>query len=255
VAVVVNTHHHPEVTGGNHSFTVDTRVIARPRCKERIPGQMNRYISQVKEFLFREDDAGKARALDLVRRDWLALHKRVADLRPEEFLPTEILDAVSRELDIGGRRVVLRVPAAAAHTDNDIVVHLPDDDILIVGGLVAARRHAEIDRDSGADVRGWQAALAALEPLCGPRTIVVPAEGAPGNVSLLSWQREYLETLWKAVTTVVDRGGSREEVRALRPRLRLPTDVPVDRLIMSLDAVYDDVRAARSAPATPEKRK
>src|SRR5258705_401627 len=33
VACVINTHHHPEITGGNYAFARDTRVLAHAKAK------------------------------------------------------------------------------------------------------------------------------------------------------------------------------------------------------------------------------
>src|SRR5437899_5222114 len=48
---VVNTHHHGDHTGGNHAFTPDLPVIAQTNATPRILGQLNRYVSQIKEGL------------------------------------------------------------------------------------------------------------------------------------------------------------------------------------------------------------
>lgn len=251
VALVVNTHHHPEITGGNHAFTGDTRILAHPKCKERIPGQMNRYISQVKEFLFRGEDAPENKAMPAVREDWLALHRRLRQLTGSDFAPTETLDD-RRELTIDGRRLLVFDAAGSmgAHTDNDIVVSLPDDDILIVGGLVSAGTHPVIDRQGGASVQGWRAALTRLEALAGPETLIVPGEGKPGGRDLLKEQREYLADVEKAVREAIAAGKSRADVRALTPKLRLPGggEGGSSRLSMSLDAVFEEIKAEERTP-------
>lgn len=256
VACVINTHHHAEITGANHAFVADARVLADARARPRISGQVNRYISQVKEFLLREDVTGKERAVEAVQRDWLALHRRMAKLRPEEFAPTEVIENERTELEVGGRRVVLlrMSSGTGAHTDNDVVVHLPDDNVVITGGLVSANMHATIDRAGGANSEGWIGALARVRKLCDAQTIVVPAEGVVGNLSMLSWQEEYLRVMREAVQKAVAAGRTRQEVRRLRPRVRLPQGAPTDRLGAALDSLYHELApAAAPAPAAPGK--
>ena len=49
LAMVINTHHHGDHTGGNHAFSADIEIVAHDKCTDRVLGQMNRYISQMKE--------------------------------------------------------------------------------------------------------------------------------------------------------------------------------------------------------------
>jgi glyoxylase-like metal-dependent hydrolase (beta-lactamase superfamily II) len=261
VELAVSTHHHPEITGGNHAFTSDTRIIAHPRCKDRIPGQMNRYISQVKEFLYREDRPDAAKAMAAIRKDWQALHDRFTKLKPADFAPTEVIESEKKELTIGGRKIVLIpiVPlksggARGAHTDNDLIVHLPDDDVLIVGGLVSAGNHAVIDFAGGARSAGWMQALEMLESLCGPKTTVVPGEGAVAGIDVLKAQREYLQVLRTCVTDAIAAGKSRAQTRSLQPHVRIPdggTSASPARLAMSLDSIYEEVQTEKSVSISP----
>jgi glyoxylase-like metal-dependent hydrolase (beta-lactamase superfamily II) len=255
VELLVNTHHHADVTGGNHAFTVDTRVVAHAKCKERIDGQMNRYVSQIKEFLM-APSAERARETPSIQADWKSLYGRVSSLKAREFTPTETLKEPRTELTVAGRKVVLMAPVAprGAHTDNDVVVHLPDDDVLIVGGLVSAHVHAVIDADGGSNTHGWQEALEQLEHLAGPRTLVIPGEGKPGDKSLLRWQHTYLKEIRGAVERAVAGGRTRAQVRQLKPPLHVPAGDSDTRLLLSLDAVFEEVKAAApQAPAKPPK--
>ncbi len=258
VELVVSTHHHPEITGGNHAFTPDTRVIAHRRCKERIPGQMNRYISQVKEFLYREDKPDTSKAMAAIRKDWQTLHDRFTKFKPADFAPTEVIESEKKELTIGGRKIVLIpiVPqnSGGAHTDNDVAVHLPDDDVMIVGGLVSAGNHAVIDYDGGARSAGWIQALENLESQAGTGTLVVPGEGAAGGIDLLRAQREYLQGLRSSVGAAIAAGKSRAEVRTLRPQARVPgggEPASPARLAMSLDSIYEEIQAEKVVRIPP----
>ena len=251
VELVISTHHHAEITGGNRAFTPDTRVIGHARNAARISGQMNRYVSQVKEFLFRKEDPARKEAWEAVRADFAELNKHKAAFMPEEFAPNETVDAERTELEVGGRRVVL-MSLGAAHTDNDLGVHLPDDDVLITGGVVSHGMHVVVDRDSGADTRGWCAALRRLESMCSPTTVVVPGEGEVGGSGVLGAQRTYLEALRASVEEGVAKGLSRAEVRALKPAVAVG-DSKGARLAMSLDAVYDEVRAEGAGEVREKK--
>lgn len=272
VELVISTHHHPEITGGLRAFTADTRVVSHVNGPKRIAAQMNRYISQVKEFLYVDDGkSAKKEAKDAIEADFRELHHRKAVLKPAEFTATQTINTPSTEMTIGGRRMVLLAPGGmrtevpstcgvlpvdavavngiGAHTDNDLVVHLPDEDILIAGGLLSTQLHAVVDRDGGANTKGWRAALDQLDGLCTAKTIVIPGEGPVAARSVLRWQREYLETLRKHVETQVSQGRKRQEVRATKPALpAFPGGAApqrakesATRLMMSMDAIWDEI--------------
>lgn len=284
VGLVVSTHHHPEITGGLRAFTTDTRVVGHAREAARVRGQMHRYISQVKEFLFRAGDKADEATRRAIEKDWHALHAKIGALEAPEFSPTEPLDKPEKEYVVDGRRVlVFEVPAAiapsvGAHTDTDVGVYLPDDDVLIAGGLLAYGRHAVLDRDAGGSCDGWLAALEVLERKCTPRTLVIPGEGevsaiatngaaskgaagatSKGGVdgrSMIAWQRSYLSALRGVVVEAVAKGATRQQVRALRPTLGVaPGDASESRLLLTLDSAYDEFVAARTPNATPELKK
>jgi cyclase len=254
VSVVVNTHHHENVTGGNIVFTADTRVIAHVNAKARIIGQANRYRSQVKEFLYQIEDIAKKspKAAERIREDWAALHKRIGTMKGEDFAPTETFDVESETVEVGGRKVVLHHfrkgdgKPLSAHTDNDTVVHIPEADLVHTGGLVSYKMHAEIDRDGGASTAGWIEALGQLEKMCDAKSTVVPGEGAiTTGPAAIAWQREYLEAIRSAVGSAIDQGKTRAEVRKMKPHLKVGPDAKEDRLVSSLDAVYQELMEER----------
>ncbi len=257
VLQVINSHHHEGNTGGNHAFTKDVPVLTHAAAKPRIIAQLNRYRSQIKEFVARGDGVKDTPAGTKVVGDWKELHGRIARLTGDDFAPTRTLDADATALEIGGRKLVLH-HLGPGHTDNDLVVQLPDDNIVHTGGLVSFRVHPEIDRAGGCSTSAWLAALDRLEKLCDSKTLVIPAEGAPANIAAIHWQRDYLQTLRSAVIKAIDQHKPRADVRALRPNLKVPPksrEGHEDRLALSLDAVFDEVTAERtpppSAPPTP----
>lgn len=87
-----------------------------------------------------------------------------------------------------GRSVVLH-HFGPAHSFSDVVVHVPDADVVFAGDLV--EEPAFIDESFGdGDVTQWPAALNALLAL-GPR-VVVPGHGAPVDRDFVVAQRDQL---------------------------------------------------------------
>jgi glyoxylase-like metal-dependent hydrolase (beta-lactamase superfamily II) len=108
----------------------------------------------------------------------------------ELLLPTNAVRD-SSALDVGGRPVELRHPGRG-HTAGDLVVHVPDADVLVVGDLVEESGPPSFDDSYPFE---WPATLDAVEALCGPDTVVVPGHGAPVGVGFVLGQHEELAAL------------------------------------------------------------
>ncbi len=74
-------------------------------------------------------------------------------------------------LDVGGRQVVLRHPGRG-HTDADLVVRVPDADLLVAGDLVEQAGPPAFEDSYPLQ---WPDALAELARSISPATVVVPA--------------------------------------------------------------------------------
>ncbi|MBI1189623.1 MAG: MBL fold metallo-hydrolase [Tepidisphaera sp.] len=206
---VVNTHHHADHTGGNHAFTKDIKLIAQINATPRILGQMNRYVSQLKEAITQLADA-KGPAADQVRAEARAVYARVEHLKATDFVPAITFDT-DEKLDVGGIEVNLH-HYGPGHTDNDLVVHVPSKNLLHTGDLLFHQRHPYIDLDGGASTEGWVKNLAKLIALCDAKTVVVPGHGEITNVEGLKGQVRYFEVAKAAIEKAYKAGKSRKEV-------------------------------------------
>jgi glyoxylase-like metal-dependent hydrolase (beta-lactamase superfamily II) len=195
---------------------------------------MNRYISQLKEAVGQSSDR-KGPAADRVRREARELYERVTKLTADNFAPTQAIDG-PHEIDLGGVKAVLR-HLGAGHTDNDLVVHLPERNVLHAGDLLFHKRHPFVDRDGGADTRGWQAAARAAIELCDDRTIVVPGHGPITTVSALRAQVEYFDTAREIVREAVRAGKSRKDVAEMKPQAFAGLE---GSPAMTLAAIFDE---------------
>ncbi|GAA2712264.1 MBL fold metallo-hydrolase [Micromonospora olivasterospora] len=154
---VVNTHHHFDHCFGNATLAADP---ARPV-----------YAHEAAAAWLRERP-------DELRR---AAVEEVRDGRPElaaELAETTLLAPthtvrLETTLDVGGRRVVLRHPGHG-HTDADLVVHVPDADVLVAGDLVEESGPPAFEESYPLQ---WPDAVADLLRLTGPGTVVVPGHG------------------------------------------------------------------------------
>lgn len=186
ITQVVNTHHHADHTGGNAVWSPDTPILAHELAKPRILAQHDQYEKS------------------LERRD------PNAEIPPiEQFAPTRTIPGDS-ELTIGAHTIELR-HFGPGHTDNDLVLFIPKENILHTGDLLFNKMHVFIDLDGGASTKGWLASVDELIKLCDINTTVIPGHGVVTNVRGLEQQRDYLRTLRETVAVSVKAGKSREE--------------------------------------------
>lgn len=152
-------------------------------------------------------------------------------------------------MDIGGQEVRL-VPMAAAHTDGDVMVHLPTANVLHMGDLQLGGIYPFVELSSGGDVDGLLAALDQAIALADESTIVIPGHGPVGRRSDLETYRGLLAAVWARVQDGVAQGKTVDEVIAAAPAAEFDAAwntplVPTDRFVGIL---YQAATARAPAP-------
>ncbi|ONI77049.1 hypothetical protein ALI144C_33625 [Actinosynnema sp. ALI-1.44] len=109
----------------------------------------------------------------------------------ELVTPTRTFTAEA-EIDLGGRKVVLR-HFGPAHSFCDTVIEVPDTRSVFAGDLVEHPHYIE-DSFGDGDVTRWPAALEALLAL--DPVVVVPGHGDPVDAEFVAGQREVLIAGW-----------------------------------------------------------
>lgn len=98
---------------------------------------------------------------------------------------------VESTLDLGGRSVVLR-HFGRGHTAGDLVVLVPDAEVVLAGDLVEESGPPQFDDAYPLD---WADTLAALLTVAGDGTVVVPGHGAPVDRAFVAAQHADLTAL------------------------------------------------------------
>ncbi|MEV7327172.1 MBL fold metallo-hydrolase [Micromonospora sp. NPDC093244] len=172
---VVNTHHHYDHCFGNAVLAGDP---PRPVYAHELAATA---LRDEPERLRRE-------AYDELRHDHPSLAAELAAtplLAPTHTVQTET------EIDLGGRSVLLRHPGRG-HTDADLVVHVPDADVLVAGDLVEQSGPPAFE--DSYPLR-WPDAVADLLRLTTAGTVVVPGHGDPVDVEFVRAQHADLVRL------------------------------------------------------------
>jgi cyclase len=190
---LVNTHHNGDHCWGNQLFTGAT-IIAHRGCAERFH-----------DFL-----PSQAEAIRTMPDPPEHLAGLQAEFAPFDFsevelrAPDEVIDA-DVTLDLDGMRADL-LHVGPAHTEGDLVVHLPDESVLFAGD-VFFHRCTPIGWEGSTD--RWVEALRRIEAL--EPQWVVPGHGPVCGTDGVREMREYLEyvqrearTHWEAGRTALD---------------------------------------------------
>jgi len=193
IIAVVNTHLHFDHTFGNAVFADEgAELIAHEAAAAALPA----HAAEVREAA--EDDPDP-RTDDLVD---------VREVVPERTFSSALT------LDLGDRGVELIHPGRG-HTDGDIVVRVPDADVLFAGDLVeeSAARSAVPGFGSDCYPMDWPATLDLVLSLTGSGTRIVPGHGAAVDQDFVHEQRAALGVVAETIRDLVTRGVP--EVQAL----------------------------------------
>ncbi|MHC5023752.1 MAG: MBL fold metallo-hydrolase [Planctomycetota bacterium] len=214
-ALVINTHHHADHVGGNFVFSKQSRIVAHVNVRARLANTLDTRI---------RGGLG-ARGTKLT----------VDDFNADREVSDELI------LDRGG--VELRLyHYGFGHTDNDVVVFLPEQNILHMGDLVFHELHPFIDVAARATTVGWQKSLAKAQELCDEETILIPGHGAITDRTGLTKMSAYFDELREIVRQAIANGRTREEVIALKPE-PFKTRGFEQMQTRALGVVYDELKA------------
>jgi glyoxylase-like metal-dependent hydrolase (beta-lactamase superfamily II) len=209
ITQVINTHHHADHTGGNWAFSPDIPIVIHQRALPRIQQQVDQYQNAIRAG---ERTLGTriGPAADAIRADIRAALQRLDSLTAFSFLPRASFSD-RKDLDIGGVTVAL-IHFGSGHTDNDIIVCLPQKNVIHAGDLLFMGRHPVMDRPAGATTVGWCDSLRKVIEMCDAKTHVVPGHGELTDVAGLRGQIEYFEKMREFIGAAIKEGKSRDEV-------------------------------------------
>ena len=209
---VVNTHDHFDHVLGNGAFD-GVAIHAHENALAAIPDS----VAHIKELIAadREPDPEHPEITDEILQD-------VLDTEP--VLPTRTFSSAST-IDLGDRYVEL-LHLGRGHTDGDLVLRVPDCDVLFGGDLVEESADRDATPGFGSDCwpLEWADTLDLVIGLLTPESLVVPGHGVVVN-------RDFVETQRDNVADVA------EIIRGLAA-----SGVPVD------EALRAGEQAARPAP-------
>ena len=193
IRFVVNTHVHPDHTGGNANLgKMGATIFARDELRDRL---MN-------------PNPG-------------------ANGQPGMAAPEAALPVITYENKItfhmDGETVDL-IPIRRAHTDGDTMVYFHKADVIMTGDFYRSIGYPNIDRANGGSLDGMLAGLAQVIALAGPNTKIIPGHGAIVDRNAVAAHRDMILGVRNEVAKIMP-GKSLDEVIAAHPAASFDANV------------------------------
>jgi glyoxylase-like metal-dependent hydrolase (beta-lactamase superfamily II) len=199
---LVNTHVHPDHTGGNEAYGERGAVI-----------------------IAREE----TRAI-------LAAGQRGGPPAPAAALPTLTFDGAPLALHINGETVLIR-PMPGAHTTDNSIVQFVNANVFQLGDVFSASRYPVL---AGGTFQGFIDTTAQVLALADEESRFIPGNGDIEGIAALRAWRDMLLAVRESVAALVAQGSSLEEVLAARPTAAY--DAIYGSPERLLPALYQDLR-------------
>jgi cyclase len=189
IRFLVNTHQHPDHTGGNENFAkLGVTLISRDELRGRLAATTGR-------------GAVPPAALPMLTyKGGVTLH-------------------------MNGEGVRL-IPVPAAHTDGDTMIHFLKADVLMTGDFYRSAGYPNIDRNNGGTLKGMIEGFNAIINLAGPNTRIVPGHGTVVDEKAVEAHRDMAVALANRVMALVMKGQTLEQILATKPTADYDAKVP-----------------------------
>jgi cyclase len=105
----------------------------------------------------------------------------------------------------------------AAHTDGDLYVHFPQQNVLAVGDAVSGQGWPAVDYVTGGWIGGIVGGLQRLQTLANEETRIVPGRGPVLGLKDLKAQYEMYATVYDRLTQLLNKGRGPDEAVAAQP--------------------------------------
>lgn len=210
IAMLLNTHHHGDHTGGNKAYGV-SKIVAHANC--------------------------------------LKSHKAVTEeaktVDQQAYATATFTDAWTETF---GDETIEGRYYGAGHTGGDAVYHFQRANVMHMGDLLFNRAHPNIDRPQGANVANWIKVLEAVNNRASNDTIFIAGHAKDNVVRNSKTEvmhfRNYLTAVLEHARAGAKAGQSKEEVQALPVLKGFEDNVsPNARLTLAfvLGICYDEV--------------
>jgi cyclase len=189
IKFLVNTHQHPDHTGGNENFAkLGVTVISRDELRTRLAATTGR-----------------------------------GAVPPAALPMLTYKGAVT--LHMNGEEVRL-IPVPAAHTDGDTMIYFVKANVLMVGDFYRSAGYPNIDRANGGTMKGMLDGFNTVIDVANPTTKIVPGHGAVVDEKAVTEHRYMFVALRDRVAALMKKGQTQEQIVASKPTADYDAKVP-----------------------------
>ena len=189
IKFLVNTHQHPDHTGGNENFAkLGVTVISRDELRGRLAATTGR-----------------------------------GAVPPAALPMLTYKGAVT--LHMNGEEVRL-IPVPAAHTDGDTMIYFVKANVLMVGDFYRSAGYPNIDRANGGTMKGMLEGFNTVMEVANPTTKIVPGHGAVVDEKAVAEHRAMFVALRDRVAALLKKGQTQDQIVASKPTADYDAKVP-----------------------------
>ncbi len=195
IRFLINTHVHPDHTGGNANLgAMGVTIFAREELRNRL------------------------------------MHPQpAASGAPGTPAPAAALPVITYSspltFHMDGENVEA-IPIPKAHTDGDTLVFFPNANVIMIGDYVRTLGYPNIDRANGGSLKGMLAGIDTAIRLCNEQTKVVPGHGEITDRAGLMAHRDMIIAIRDKIAPMVSQGKTLQEVMAAKPTADYDAKVP-----------------------------
>jgi cyclase len=201
IRFLVNTHDHPDHTGGNPNFAkMGALTIGREEAREELRKRFPPAVAA-------------------------AIGNAASDTDPDRLPVLTYGMGHPIKIRMDGETTDL-IPVHAAHTDGDTIVRFEKANVMMIGDFFRNYGYPYVDSAHGGTFKGMLEALDLVTKLADPQTILVPGHGTVVHVGAMTQYRNMILDVQAKVKQMVGEGKSLQEVLAARPTASYDSKVP-----------------------------
>lgn len=217
VRFLVNTHHHPDHTGGNVNIVKQGGIIV---SHENVRERLSKIVNA-------KDDKSDA-----------SNPKMLATITFKEDLTFHY-----------NNENILAFHVDNAHTDGDAIVYFTESNVIHAGDVLFNGKYPFIDTKNGGTIQGYISALEQLADIADNDTKIIPGHGDIANKTDLRFSANMLTQLYKQVTYHYVNQKTEAEIISMRDFTKPYDDLGYGDGFISteriLQTIYNEVKRER----------